>query len=29
TADLTILGGRPIYALATFLIFWVISSFFR
>jgi len=28
-ADLNILGGRQIYALVTFLIFWVISSFFR
>ena len=28
-ADLNIFGDRPIYALVTFLIFWVISSFFR
>ncbi|MFM7880610.1 MAG: CPP1-like family protein [Microcystis panniformis] len=28
-ADLTIFGDRQIYALITFLIFWVISSFFR
>ena len=28
-ADLNILGDRQIYALVTFLIFWVISSFFR
>ncbi|MBE9072232.1 CPP1-like family protein [Microcystis sp. LEGE 08355] len=28
-ADLNILGDRQIYALITFLIFWVISSFFR
>jgi len=28
-ADLNIFGDRPIYALITFLIFWVISSFFR
>jgi hypothetical protein len=29
TANLNILGDRQIYALVTFLIFWVISSFFR
>lgn len=28
-ADLNIFGDRQIYALVTFLIFWVISSFFR
>ena len=28
-ADLNIFGDRQIYALITFLIFWVISSFFR
>ena len=28
-ADLHIFGDRQIYALVTFLIFWVISSFFR
>ncbi|MFM7788276.1 MAG: CPP1-like family protein [Microcystis panniformis] len=28
-ADLTIFGDRQIYALITFLIFWVISSLFR
>jgi xanthine/uracil permease len=29
TANFNILGDRQIYALITFLIFWVISSFFR
>jgi Protein CHAPERONE-LIKE PROTEIN OF POR1-like len=29
TANFNILGDRQIYALVTFLIFWVISSFFR
>jgi hypothetical protein len=29
TANFTLLGARQIYALITFLIFWVISSFFR
>lgn len=29
TANLNILGDRQIYAIITFLIFWVISSFFR
>ena len=28
-ADLNVFGDRQIYALITFLIFWVISSFFR
>jgi hypothetical protein len=29
TANLNILGDRQIYAIVTFLIFWVISGFFR
>lgn len=29
TANLNLLGDRQIYALVTFLIFWVISGFFR